>query len=467
MLLHPAFANLLSISEMPDPGPVEIAMMALICLCVGLINGIYPALVLSRVKPVAVLKSVAAQSRLRRFNLRSLLVAGQFCFAIILLVVTLGLNLQLWVTRNQPLGFDVKNLALANVNFELLKTRNDIGVVFANELSTVPGISAVSPMLFVPAITNGSFGPNVALVNTQQDSEGVPIKGIPVQPGLFDLLGIPLLAGRDLNAGSDVMPPPQPESQEPPPVRRVIINRTALKALAFTEPNDVIGKQYYQLNDNGARRAYVPIEIVGVVEDSMLSSVRERPGAQFYYMESFAGGMVLLRYDDTAASTIAKRVSDVAQEVTGAPIELTFLNERVAQVFSEEQRESRLLLMCTGLALFLSCVGLYGLVSVALKTQVKEIGVRKVLGASTFGVVKTFLSRFSVPVFTANLIAWPVAAYSVFAWIERFPYQLEKIWLLPICLAATALVLLIAWITVGVLTFRAASTPPVRSLRYE
>jgi putative ABC transport system permease protein len=176
---------------------------------------------------------------------------------------------------------------------------------------------------------------------------------------------------------------------------------------------------------------------------------------------------VLLRYDNAVASTIAKRVSDVAQEVTGSPTELIFLDQRVAQVFTEEQRESRLLLMCAGLALFLSCVGLYGLVSVALKTQVKEIGVRKVLGASTLDVVKTFLSRFSIPVLAANIIAWPVAAYSVFAWIARFPYQLDKIWLLPICLGATVLVLMIAWVTVGALTFKAASTRPVKSLRYE
>jgi len=465
-LLHRAFANLLSISGMPDPGPVEIAMMALICLCVGLINGMYPALILSRVRPVAALKSTAAQSRMRRSNLRSLLVAGQFCFAIVLLVVTLGLNLQLWVTRNQPLGFDAKNLAVASVNLELLQARSDIVVALANELSSVPGIRAVSPMIFVPAIGAGPATAGLALVNTQQDREGVPIKAMPFKPGLFDLLGIPLLAGRDLHADTDVIRPPPPGSQEQP-VRRVIINRTALKALEFTEPNEVIGKRYFQLNDNGTRRSYFPLEVVGVVEDSMLTSVRERPGAQFYSLDPASGLTVLLRYDDAVAATIANRVSEVAQEVTGEPIELIFLDQRLAQAFAEEQRESRLLLLCAGLALFLSCVGLYGLVSVALKAQVKEIGVRKVLGASTLGVVGTFLSRFSVPVLVANLIAWPLAVYAVFSWIARFPYQLDKIWLLPLCLGTTALVLLIAWITVGGLAFRAASTRPVKSLRYE
>jgi len=414
-LLHGAFANLLSITSMPDPGLVEIALMTAICVSVGLLNGLYPALVLARVKPVAVLKAGSVHSRMRRFNLRGLLVMAQFCFSVVLLVVTLGLYVQLWVTRNQPLGFDVDNLAVASVNFDMLRTRPDLGPVFANELATVPGISASSPILSMPGRANEG-PPTMALVNTQQDAEGVPIKSMAFKPGLFELLGIPLLAGRDLDPVSDLVRPPEPAAQPTPPttppLRRALINRSALNALGFTDPLVAVGKTYYLLSDTGARRSYTPFEVIGVVEDSMLASVRERTGAEFYYLEGFGGGNVLFRYDAAAAADIQERVNAVAQEVTGAPTQTVFIDDRIAEAFTEEQRESRLLLMCAGLALFLSCVGLYGLVSVALKTQVKEIGVRKVLGASTLSVVKTFLSRFSVPVLLANLIAWPVAAYS-------------------------------------------------------
>lgn len=464
-LLHPAFAGLLSIANMPDPGLLEIALITGICLGVGLINGLYPSLVLARVKPVAALRAQAGQTRLqRRLNLRSILVTAQFCFSIMLLVVTSGLYLQLQITRNQPLGFDVNNLAVASVDFQLLQTRSDIGEVLTNALAAIPGISGASPVLAQPLQNNSAA--NIQIVNTQQDFEGVPVKNMPVKPGLFDLLGIPRLAGRDFDAASDVMPPRDPQSTEQP-VRRVIINRSAVRALGFSDPEAVIGQRYYLLQDTGARRSYDPVEVIGVMEDSMLSTLRERPGAEFYYFEPLPNASVLFRYDQAVEAHILARVNEAAIQVAGVSAQTTFLEERITQTFAEEQRESRLLLVCAGLAFFLSCVGLYGLVSVALRTQVKEIGVRKVLGSSTVGVVKVFLSRFSVPVLVANIIAWPVAVYAVFEWIQRFPYQLEKMWLVPICLITTALVLLIAWVTVGVLTLRVASAPPVRSLRYE
>jgi putative ABC transport system permease protein len=464
-LLAPAFAGLLSVANMPDPGAVEIALITTICLCVGLINGIYPAFVLARVKPVAVLKAQAVQQGMRRrFNLRGLLVTAQFGFSITLLVITSALYAQLWITRNQPLGLDARNLALTSINFQLLQTREDLAEVLANGIAAIPGVTAVSPIIQTPLLNNSTA--TMQIVNTQQDAEGVPVKNMPFKPGLFDLLGVPRLAGRDFNLASDARQPP-PEGSTEQPMLRVIINRSAVRALGLSDPEAAIGQRYYVLQDTGARRSYSPIEVIGVVEDSMVFTLRERTGAEFYYTDSFPGGAVLFRYVEAAEADLLARVSAVTMEVTGAPAQTTFLEDRIAQTFTEEQRESRLLLMCAGLALFLSCVGLYGLVSVALKTQIKEIGVRKVLGASTINVVKNFLTRFSVPVLVANLIAWPVAVYAVFEWIQRFPYQLEKGWLLPICLGVTALVLFIAWVTVGALTFRAASAPPVKSLRYE
>ncbi len=317
-LLHPAFAGLLSITNMPDPGLLEVGIMAAICLCVGLINGLYPALVLARVKPVAVLKAQSAQPVLhRRLNLRGLLVTAQFCFAIVLLVVTSGLYLQLWITRNQPVGLDVKGLAGVSLNFELLRTRSDIGQVFANELVAVPGITAASPALVMPMVNDPSVS-TLQLVNTPQDSAGAPIKTMAFKPGLFDLLGIPLLAGRDLNAVSDLPALPNPQNAERP-VRRVVLNRAAARALGFNAVDAAIGQRYYLLSDTGATRSYEPVEVVGVVEDSMVASIRERPGAEFYYLEPFVGTQVLFRYDASAEADILARVGKLALDVTGSP----------------------------------------------------------------------------------------------------------------------------------------------------
>ena len=466
LLLHAPFANLLSVNTMPDPGAVEYLLMLGITLLVGLVNGLYPAFVLSRVKPVAVLKAQAAQTSFRKLNLRSVLVALQFCFSILLLVITLSLYLQLWVTRHQPLGLNAENLALASVNFDVLMSRADISDVLASELERVPGITGVSTIVTMPIIGSNTTPSPYEIVRTRQEDSGVKAQRVAFKPGLFALLDIPLLAGRELDAARDMLPPPA-SADDPLPVQNVIINRVAMNALRLADPQQAVGERFFSLFDYGSGATLSPIEIVGVVEDSMVRSIRQRPGAEFYYLEPFSGPQVLFRYEEAAEAEIAKRVSDVVLAVSGFASQPSFMEERLEQAFTQEQRESRLLLMCAALALALSCIGLYGLVSVALRTQVKEIGVRKVLGATTRSIVATFLKRFSVPVLLANLLAWPLAVYFVLRWIQQFPYQLDKAWLLPICLGTTAVVLLVAWLTVGALTWRAASARPVKSLRYE
>lgn len=464
-LLHAPFANLLSITAMPTPGAAEYLLMLLIALSVGLANGLYPAFVLSRVKPVAVLKAQAAQPRIRKLNLRSLLVGLQFSFSVMLLAVTSGLYIQLWVTRNQPLGFNAENLALTPLDIQALQARGDLGDVLRNELERVPGIIGVSNVLTPPVMGVGNAPPPHEFVRTRQEDSGVKVRRVAFKPGLFELLEIPLLAGRDLDADRD-QADGQTRPGEEPPLQHVVINRTALNALNFDRPEQALGERLFTVFDYGSGATHFPIEIVGVVEDAMIHDIRQRPGAELYSLASFSP-TVIFRYEEAAEAEINQRVRDVMLEVTGSPRNAIFLEEILNQQFAQERRESRLLLMCAALALGLSCIGLYGLVSVALRTQVKEIGVRKVLGSSTTGVVRTFLTRFSVPVMLANLVAWPLAVYFVLQWIQRFPYQLDKGWLLPICLGTTAIVLLIAWFTVGALTWRAASTPPVNSLRYE
>lgn len=125
------------------------------------------------------------------------------------------------------------------------------------------------------------------------------------------------------------------------------------------------------------------------------------------------------------------------------------------------------MLICGGLALLLASIGLYGLATFAIERQVKEIGIRKVMGADVGTIVGLYLWRFARPILIANLVAWPVAIYFVLQWIERFPYQMERVWLVPLCFATLGVVLLISMLTVSVITTRAASANPVRSLRYE
>src|SRR5690606_560421 len=135
--------------------------------------------------------------------------------------------------------------------------------------------------------------------------------------------------------------------------------------------------------------------------------------------------------------------------------------------FLQERSVSRLLLISSGMALLLSCIGLYGLAATLMESSVKEVGVRKAVGASVTSLIGLFLWHFSRPVLLATVIAWPLAAWFVLRWIQRFPYQLDPLWLPPIFLGVSVLVLLISWLTVGGVVARAARRAPVESLRYE
>jgi putative ABC transport system permease protein len=176
----------------------------------------------------------------------------------------------------------------------------------------------------------------------------------------------------------------------------------------------------------------------------------------------------MLRYEDAVEESIQERIKEVALRVTGVPLSgLFFAESQLDAAFRQEQNESKLLLICGSLALVLASFGLYGLAAFAIQRQIKEVGIRKVMGASASAIVALYLWRFSRPIIVANLLAWPVAAYFVLQWIERFPYQMERAWLAPLCVVTLAGVLVIAMLTVSVITTRAATANPVRSLRYE
>jgi putative ABC transport system permease protein len=171
----------------------------------------------------------------------------------------------------------------------------------------------------------------------------------------------------------------------------------------------------------------------------------------------------MIRFDDSVAGEIDSILNSLWLDVLKVPpAAIRYFEQIVNQTYAVEERESRVLLFCAGLSLFLSCVGLYGLVSISMRTSTKEIGMRKVLGASTTQVISTFLRRFSMPVLLANVIACPVAIYFVLQWIERFPYQMDKGWLIPICLGTSVLVIMIAWLTVSALIWKAAKRLDIR-----
>lgn len=149
------------------------------------------------------------------------------------------------------------------------------------------------------------------------------------------------------------------------------------------------------------------------------------------------------------------------------PIHLTDLNEMVARQYQQEIAQMRLFTAFAVLAILVSCLGLYGLAAFSAERRTKEIGVRKVMGASVRDIVLLLIWQFSLPVMLANLIAWPVAIYLMLDWLQQFPYRIDTLTLVPILIGAGSISLLIAWITVGGNAARVAKANPIGALRHE
>ena len=155
------------------------------------------------------------------------------------------------------------------------------------------------------------------------------------------------------------------------------------------------------------------------------------------------------------------------QEIPSIPFDYDFIRDAVAKQYNAEQWQANMLAAFSGLAIFIACLGLYGLASFTADRRTKEIGIRKVMGATVFDVVKLLVWQFSKPVIIANLIAWPISYYAMTLWLENFIYRIEVFFIIGFCLIGGISALLIAWATVAGNSMRIARSNPIKALRYE
>jgi putative ABC transport system permease protein len=281
----------------------------------------------------------------------------------------------------------------------------------------------------------------------------------------FATYEIALLAGRTFDAsyGTDVIPPNQP-----PQNINVIINEAAAEQFGYT-PEEIIGKA---VTANGASGV-----IVGVVENVYWHSVRNAIGPVVYVVEDVlesatVGGRfktirnAALRISgNNIPETLAYIDSVWAEFLPNQPVTRRFLNQDIDALYAGEERQGRMFFWFSALAIFIACLGLFGLSWYATEQRSKEIGVRKVMGGSNWDIVQLFTREFSKYVLAANIIAWPVTYWFMNRWLENFAYRID-LGFMPF-ISSAFLALLIAWLTVGAVAARAAGTRPVRVLRYE
>jgi putative ABC transport system permease protein len=243
----------------------------------------------------------------------------------------------------------------------------------------------------------------------------------------------------------------------------ILINELAVKQFGFGEdPNDALGKS---IQLNWGKR--VNATIVGVLANSHYSSVREAIKPELYMLGS-AGALYLAVHFTGSLIDAEKQLKEYWQEnITDMDYLSSYVGATVARQFSRERKMSAMLALASGLAVIIACMGLFGLASFTAERRTKEIGLRKVMGATVSDIVKLLIWQFSKPIIIASILASMLSFMVMALWLEQFPYRID-IWVIaPIALVASILAIAIAWLTVGGNAIKVARSQPIKALRYE
>ena len=412
-----------------------------------LLAGLYPAFVLSSFKPVEVLKAkggtFASGALLRRT-----LVVFQFAVSIVLLVGTIIVFRQIGYMRSLDLGIDLEQILTVPAPRVLPENtdRADAVVTFTQELRRLPAVRETTTSFTVPG--RGYAFITTTRKETADPSSAVVISGTFIDSSFARFYGLELAAGEGFSNISATVPEGEP--------RPVIANETAVHAIGFDTPEDAVGQVLG--GDNLLR-------IVGVFKDFNWSSAhRARENAIFLLGRGEPQVSIRVGTDDLA-QTIAAIERVYKQLFPDDPFRYAFADVQFDQQYRNDQRFAALFSIFAGLAISIACLGLFGLASYTAQQRTKEIGVRKVLGASVPGIVAMLSKDFLGLVVVAFILATPVAFVIVQRWLDDFAYQVD----LPIWTFALAGVaaLGIAFLTICYQSIRAAMADPVKSLRYE
>jgi putative ABC transport system permease protein len=405
-----------------------------------ILAGFYPALYLSSFSPKSALQKTVASGG--QATIRKSLVVFQFSISIVLIICSIVFYKQMNFIRTKKLGYQPEQVISIMVSGA--KDRDQIEAVkLAYE--NLSSVAAVSRSQSYPGmgtsmrniVRKGDTGEGTALLTTRSTSE------------TLEVLGIRLLAGKTLPATKD----PKDTTVQ------VVLNKSAVDYLQLS-PEEAIGQK---VDIQGFEN---PAEVVGVTEDFHMTSLHQKIGAfSFHNAKTESLTYLLVKVKAADLQGTLKQLQEIFQRNIPTAFEYSFLDQHMTSLYRSEQTLSDTVLLFAGLAIFVACLGLYALAAFTAEQKTKEIGIRKVMGASVSHLVGMLAKQFMVLVVIAFAIGIPVGYYMMFHWLESFAYRTEMSWV--IFLMAGAISLIIAWFTVSFESFKAANNNPVRSLRSE
>ncbi|HYF33513.1 MAG TPA: ABC transporter permease [Chitinophagaceae bacterium] len=452
-LLVPVLNNFAdkSIEFNPITNPVLALMLLAGGVAIGILAGIYPAMVLSGFQPITVLKNMKLVGSGSHVPwLRQGLVVIQFALSALLIVSAIIVYKQTNYMNNKDLGFNKEQI----IYFQLRQGVTERLDAFKQELLQNSGVVSVTSGYGLPG---DQFAGDGVIV---PGPEGEKEHGTTLFIGDHDYiktLGLRLIAGRDFsrNMSTDVN-------------EAFIINETAVKEFGFGTPEKALGQRLYW-NEWSPADTLNPVKkgkVIGVIQDFHYKSLHEKVSSfviQLYPQVTFKVAAKLKTADIQGAIA---HITNVWNKFSpGYPLDYKFMDDTYGKMYKSEEKLASLLWIFTIMAIVVGCMGLFGLAAFSAEQRVKEIGIRKVLGASVLNIMGLLSKNFVMLVLIASLIAFPIAWWAMNNWLEDFPYRVAiSWWVFGIAVVAA---LLVALITISFQSIKAATTNPVKSLRTE
>ena len=419
-------------------------LLVLVCL-VSILSGLYPAYLINKVRAIETLKGkLDTKIKGTRLNLRKTLIVFQFIIAQFFIVCALIMGKQLDFTIATDLGFEHEAVVNIQMPYKFYHDADVNPFIYKEALKKHSQIAGVA--LGHEPLNSSYWGNVYTLANdTGKIQLNSPRKYIDEE--YLDLYKIKLLAGRNLKAGDT----------------GILVNESTLKELGIKTPEEAIGKS---LNDYSNKT----ITILGVVKDFNQRSLREKKAPLLLMLSTNRGELqmfnIKLANDRKQwAAGLAILEKEWRKFYPNTPFEYTFNDERIKSIYESEQRTSKLINLATVITILISCFGLFGLSTLTASQRTKEIGIRKVLGASSMRIVALLSKDFAQLIIVAILIASPAAWWAMNKWLETFVYRITIEWWMFALAGLSAL--LIASFTISYQATKAALLNPVKSLRDE
>jgi putative ABC transport system permease protein len=435
----PAFGNLLNMDLHVSFAEHQTWLIIIgIVLLTGLIAGSYPALYLSAFNPIQIFKRKLQPRQYLSFSLRQVLIVGQFCFAVMLIVSTLVIYKQIQFIKNKPVGIDID--ALAEMPLEgAMSTRFDL---LKRQLLNSGAVTSVAKTT-TSLIHHGQNFNNLEWPGMANADKDIMFNGVGTTYDFSKTSGLKLIQGRDFSEkyASDS--------------GAVLISSAAAKVMNLDKP---LGTKL-KLNNQTAT-------VIGVFEDYAWDSPYKANNPMIVFFSNDAEHVIIRLNPEQNLQESVETIERIAKDINPAyPVELNFVSSSFDKLLQKEKTLGILSNLFGGLAIFVSCIGLFGLVAFSAEQRTKEFGVRKVLGASVGNLMQLLSVSFLKLIVVAIFIAVPISYYVMNNWLQRYEFRTEfSWWIIPLSALGT---LTIALLTVSVQAYKTAKANPVDALKYE